>query len=402
MARVRRRVQRKRAGRRKTTRTGRRIRGVSAAGYRGAYPTMPPIGAFRGRRFPITGRKRKFRGRSRTGTATRRRTVGDSAGYIQWSKYAAVRKLGRLTQRKMNFNNNEILDLVFKRTGRVDGGGSLWAGNYVDLVNAPNLAIRPIYLFDLTSAITAAGSASPGVNLIRGLSATLPYYQFAPVPGINASNSLANAWQRLVEPSVVRHCTDNAILKWSELKFDLWGCKEHPVEWEITLCQIDPVCLPDPKDPGLNMDDRQGVDFWDQVSTRLCFTPTDRKAPNGARNMIRVMDRRSFVMNPTATYETDTDPHVRSVRLFYTLNRRCQFRWRNSLPADLTLNVDPAQNAGWDPYIGSDQYTTVVPKARVFCMLTCKNWRSPVSGYGGMTTSNTASFNVCITNRWIV
>lgn len=393
MAIRRRRVVRKRPLRRK----GRRVNGVSV-GIRGAYPTLPPIGVVgsrRGRRIPV-GTKRRFRSSSRTATK-RRRTVRDSAGYIQWDQSKYTKTLAKLTLGKIVRANTQICDYIWKRVGRLDGSGQLYAGNWTDVTLTPDQAYRPIYLVDLTQK---QGGIGPVFQLIRKLGAT-PEMVFNPIYGQSSTGSLAYDYQSAYNPTTANSApSDVAILKWSEIRADIWGAQNHPVEWTFTLCQLNEKVLPD--NENVTLFDREGIDWWDGVSSKLCFSPSDRKINNGPyKNHLKVMDRRSFIINPTSTTENDADAHCRSVRFFYKVNRKCNFSWSNNSPATLVADVDPAQNGNFDHFTSGDTHYTVEPKARVFMMITCKNWRTPPTSYAGMTPANTASFNLSVYNRWI-
>lgn len=349
--------------------------------------------------------RRRFAGRTRT--QTRRRTVRDGAGYIQWDKSSYQKSLGKLTQTKLNMANSDILDLIWKRTGRLDVQGQMFAGNWLDTTGAVHKAFRPIFLVDLTSGITQGATASPVVQLVRNLgTGATTNYVFEPVSGYTSTGGLSAQWQRAFQTSpagVTPQLTNKSILKWTELRFDLWGSREHPVEWELTLCQLDEEVQLDPASGGITLSNRQGVDFWDQVSSKLCFSPSERKVANGIdKNMVKVLDRKSFILNPTSNTEVDADPHVRSVRLFYRMNRKVSFVWRNYVNATQIAGVDPAQNPGWDPNVASDQFDTAEPKARVYMMVTCKNWREPPTSYAELDTGNTATFNMSVYNRWVV
>lgn len=384
-------------------RRGRRVNGVSV-GVRGAYPTLPPLGVVRtrrGRRLPV-GTKRRFRGSSRTVTK-RRRTVGDPGGYIQWAKSSGYKALGRLTQRKVNNANSEVIDFIWKRIGRLDGNGQLFAGHYLNSAATPDEAYRPIWLVDLTSGIVGGTAHFPVTQVWRQLSGTTPRVAFAPHDGQTSTGGLSSAWQRAINGGTTTtnlSLSDTSILKWAEIRADIWGAKEYPCEWTFTLCQLSEDVLP----PGTDVDlyDRQAIDWWDQLASKLIYSPSNRQVSNGRRNMMRVLDRRSYIINPTSTTESDTDPHVRSVRLFYKLNRQCRFIWRTSSPVALTDNVDPADGVRYDPITTGDQHATVMPQARVFMMITCKNWRAPVDGYAAMNSANTGSMNLGVYTRWVV
>lgn len=395
---------RRRVQKRRLTRRGRRTHGVTAL--RSAYPTLNPFGIAKprvGRRIGV-GAKRRGRYGPRTATK-RRRVVRDSAGYIQWAQSKFTRKLGRLTLKKqLKALANEV-DFVWKRTGRLDGGGSMFAGGWVDQTTNPDEAWRPIFLVDLTSGKVGTITHQPVVQLVRVLDAGFPRYDFRSVSGHTPTGGMSAYWNTAgsggTADAMNTSLDARSILKWSEIRADIWGAKEHPCEWTFTLCQFDEKLLPDP-DMGLSMSEREGIDWWDQFASKLQFTPSERKVANGLYgNRMKVLDRRSFVINPTSTTESDVDAHCRSIRLFYRLNRRCNFQWSNRVDPVFTADQDPAQTVQFAPSLNEDQKSTVHPKARVFMMVTCANWRAPPSGFEGMTTANTGSFNLSVYNRWI-
>lgn len=394
--------------RRRARRGGRRLKGVTAVGFRGAYPTLPAMRAFRGRRVGLRTGMKRTRARTMTRTTNKRRRVMDPGGYTQWNSSKFAKKLGRLTQRKLNLVSTTNLDLIWKRTGRLDGGGQIYLGSW-----SPDStqAYRPIFLCDLTSGAQVAGRAAPCYILKRKFDVSFGSYQFEPVAGYEASGiTLDSRWQTAnwTGPTSAASCGGRAILKWSEIRADIWGTKEHPCEWTFTLCQLDDRVLPTGHDYTTYLNgnalDANATTWWDSFSQQLVFTPSDRKINDGVyANVVKVLDRRTFVMNPTSTTETDTDPHVRSIRLFYNMNRKLNFVWEDRTPvnAEIQVSEDPAQNPRFKPFLPADVDFYVAQKARVFMMVTCKCWRAPIDGYNNLTTSNTPSFNFAVYNRWI-
>lgn len=386
--------------RRPLRRGGRGIRGV-ATSLRSSRPRRVGPMASQGPR--LAGRKRQRGPRSWTERlfGKRRRAVGDPGGYTQWSFSKGSKTLGRLTQRKINRATTDVLDLMWKRVGRLDIGGQMWAGHFKNSAATPDEVYRPIYLVDLTSGIAGGTVHSPVVQVWRRLGVTGEVV-FAAVEGTDANAALTAGWQRAVNPGPTTTnpgLSDQSILKWSEIRADIWGAKEYPCEWTFTLCQLHPDVLP--VGVSTTTTDRVAVDFWDQLSSKLIFSPTNRGVANGPRkNHLRVLDRKTYVLNPTSTTESDADPHVRSLRFFYRMNRRCSFTWRNSVPTALIQDLDPADTVRFDPNISSDQHATVEPKARVFMMITCKNWRAPIEA-AALSTANTGSLNLSVYNRWI-
>lgn len=372
------------------------------------------MGSRRGRRIPAVGKRK----RSRTFTANKRqRTVTDTAGYLQWKRYKYAKNLGALTLAKQLSCQRKTLQLTWRAIQKLAGNGILWMDNYTDNVSNPNLVYRPIYLVDLTSTIVQGAGAmavragSPVFGLKRTL-ATTPQYDLVAIQGQTPTQNTGvrnvTTWTTTYGGSgswnnstYVTACVrDRAILQWAEIRVDLWGSQQQPCEYTLTLCQFDDRVLP-PED-STTIVDRQAVDWWDQLSAKLVFNPSIRKSQNGFHsNMIKVLDRKTFVINPTATYESDTDPHCKSVRLFYRMNRKVNLAYRNALPGSYALNQDGG--AAWlDVDTGGTEqnYTTPQPKARVFFMITCANWRGTQVG-ATQTKADTGSINLEVNTQWI-
>lgn len=159
---------------RKTRRPARRgglrkLRGVAGTMRNAFGRRSGPASAQRPR---VAGRKRQ-RGPRSWGEfvfGKRRRTVKDSAGYIQWGNHKYSKNLGRLTLRKLVKANTTIVDYIWKRVGRLDLGGQLFANNWYDSTTTPDEAWRPIYLVDLTAKQGSAGG--PVFTLKRKLGTT--------------------------------------------------------------------------------------------------------------------------------------------------------------------------------------------------------------------------------------
>lgn len=416
MARRIRRSIRKRRSTRRVSRVGRRLRGATAF-VRGAYPTLPPITSRRRvvKRGARLGKRRRFA--SGSGTVTKRVRIGDSAGYTQWKRYGFNRKLARLTLRKTLRANAATADFVWRAVAPLRERGMLWMYNRVEAATHDQWS-RPIYLVDLTSAYTQHGNVAPVHRLIRGTilenSLQIPAYIAQEVPGLSPTDIRSNAWdlgteygwQRAFETDPER-LSEKSILKWSEIRLDLWGCKKAPVEFTLSLVQFDEKALP-PHSLTDGITERQAVDWWDDLSTKLINNPNIRRPPNGEfNNLLKVIDRKTFTINPTATYESDVDPHCKTVRLFYRHNRLVNFVWKSGDPAGTNVDqvsTDPASTTRYNPQLSNDGMSTAEPKARVYLMITCANWSGTADWATAApavpTTEKDASFNLQVYNRW--
>lgn len=385
----------------KLSRKGRRLRGMTAVMPGGAYPggSFTAFGTRRGSRLgPLGKRARGYTGMTRR---VKQRRFVDSSGYLQLQKYAFRKKLAKWTLNKAVRAVTQHYDFIWRATQKLAGNGKLWMDNYYVGTGATTQTYRPIYLVDLTSANTNGGQGQPVWGLRRIQSASLPQYDLVPIIGLDNQGVNSTYWTDFYSGGQVSNykLTEKSILKWSEIRLDLWGSVTQPCVYTLTLCQFDEAIFP--LDPGsTSLVARQAVDFWDDLSGKLIFNENLRKPPNGNfRNMIKVIDRKQFIINPTATYESDQDPHCKVVRLFYRHNRMVNFAWQTRVPKTHLDGVDPASAVTFDTTYGSEVYTTPQVKARVFLMITCGNFRGTQSG-SAQSKNDTGSINMSVLNRW--
>lgn len=395
--------------RRAARRPGRRPLGVASAMRRGRPRRAGPA-----QRQRVAGRKRTRDPRTWTEYVfgKRRRVRNDPSGYVQWTRDRAAKKLGRLTLNKIVKANTEIADFLWKRNGRLDTVGAMWLYNSYETLAGADKHHRPVYICDLTSGVAPTETAVPVWRLIHTTDGTVPFYSMEPVLGLNSDGtSTVAGWRDALasgsSTSIPARLTGVSILKWSEIRADLWGAKNFPCEYQLTLCQIDPDVIED-VDYGntaaawstLGTPDQ--VRFWDGVCSKLVFNPNERKVAPASANRIKVLDRRTYRFNPTQSTENDGDPHVKSIRLFYRMNRRCNWMWSDKSNFNLTTaDDDPAHGPTWEPITASDTRARVHPKSRVYLMITCAEW-GPPTAFGTETSVNTPSMHLTLYNRWIV
>jgi len=401
----RRRVARKRYSRRK-------IHGVSAVGYRGAYPSLTAQNFGVRRRGRLAGANaRKRRVGFSSGPVRKRTRVADTGGYDQWRRYQYARKFGKMTVRKQLSSVVSYYDYIWRRLSPLRGLGALYF-NHFRLIGpgTEDTIFTPIYLIDLTSARTTYGNALPvrQVVLNRGKAdGGINTVGFEGVSGIaEDGTSLSPEWQmfgtnaRTGSSGTASQLSGRAILSHSEIKIDFWGAKTRPCEFTATLCQIDEDCVPDPDAYPSNLSfqylsDPKALAFWSALHDKLTFNPNVRRPDAGVGNVIRVKDRRQFMVDPIESTESDPDGHCKTVRLFYRHNRLVNFEW--SAPSTVFNSENPLT---FDPKINSKADCSPNPKARMYLMLTCASFGARVDSYEAQNQSTRGSMNLQVFNRW--
>lgn len=402
----RRRVARKRYSRRK-------IHGVSAVGFRGAYPSLTAqnFGVRRRGRLAGTNARKRRMGYS-AGTSRKRSRVADTGGYDQWRRFKYARKFGKMTINKQLKSVVSYYDYVWRRLGALRSGGQMFFPNWREIpdLGTSNFVYTPIYLCDLTSARTVFGNAMPVRNVILDrdkIGGGLNAIRFDAIPGYQEDGvNFTNEWQMFATNArngaseAGALLSGSAILSHSEIRIDLWGAKSRPCEFTLTLCQLSDDLVPEPYAYASNvtsqyLTDAKALSFWGNLADQLTWNPNIRRPDAGVGNNVKVLDRRTFMVDPTETTENDPDGHCKTVRLFYKHNRLCNFEW--SANNTVYSSDNPLT---FDPKISTRSDCSVQPKARIYLMLTCASYDPMLDSYEDQNFSNRGSLNMQIFNRW--
>lgn len=340
-----------------------------------------------------------YTGRTSTVSRTQARNrVEDTGTYQQWRTSTFQKTLGRLTQRKLGRLRFDGTTLFWRTINNPDtGSGSQYFSNYY---TAGSAAGMPCWVFELNSCYNivseAANYASPAYVMTR---AETPGIIWSAAQGQTAANALSSEWQverNSVGPNIITGTPLGAgILQWADIRLNLFGCKAQPTKVYIELCQFDEEVIPS---LGTNTDFNY-VKFWDQQMRPFVFNDTFNQNSFGATKMKRVLDRKIIEFQPTSTTESDADPHMRTVKLFYRLNRFCNFTWKDSLSGG--DNVTNAQLT--TPYMHTNQgdnQNRVHPRARLFLMLRAVKFVRNTN-YAAQTNTDTPSFNIQMRTKWL-
>lgn len=306
-----------------------------------------------------------------------------TGGYNQWSQRYHQATLGKLTPRKIDRLSLSRLVLTHRRIGPFNDNGQLYLEN--KLFSNGNLRF-PLVLFELNSTNNVINGSvqnhAPVKMLHQSASPSQLYWE--DIQGQATDGSLSAAWQ--IENSEFGSSAgntfphDNAIHKWSSLDLELWGCKNKPTKYTIELVQFNEDVLPD-----WAARTGQSAEFWQSMVKHYTYSPLAKMEDGYNRAKYKVLKRYKVNIDPTANYENDSDPHVRTLKLYYKMNRHCNFAWQFSNPAIQSAtdmnDVDWKQEA-------NQASTQVHPNARIYVMIRASNY-TQISPTG--TTDNTTN-----------
>lgn len=340
-----------------------------------------------------------YRGSTRTQTESKRNRVEDTGSYQQWRTSAFSRTFGRLTQKKLGKLRMDGTTLFWRSINNPDiGTGQQYFSNFYTAGSAAGL---PCWVWELNSCYNivneTAAYAAPCYEMSR---AETPGIIWSAKSGQTAANTLSTDWQverASVGPSIITGTPLGAgILQWVDVRLNLFGCKAQPTKVYIELCQFDEEVIPSVG----TFTDQNYVKFWDQQIRPFIYNDVFNQNSFGATpRMKRVMDRKIIEFQPTSTTESDADPHLRTVKLFWRLNRYSNFMWKDSLTSG--DNVTNTQLT--TPYMHvsqGDNQNRVHPKARLYLMMRAVKFVRDAT-YVAQTNTSTPSFNIQLRTRWL-
>lgn len=351
----------------------------------------------------VAKRTKLRRGGSRTVT-TRKKDDDGTGPYQQWSQRYAQATFGRMKLTKLI--NRESLIISWQNYSRFNQGrGVMWIGQANDTTN--NARLLPCFLADLTSCPNhVSGSlANPSVlyqlykSTVVGTDGNIG---FKVLNGLNSTGGIASNWS--IEKS--EHNTSSAsaypgaqsVLAWSQIEMELWGQQQYHTKYTVELVQFHEDVCPQ-YDLALANTGGQLEMFWDAKMKSYTYSPLYQGNITGYSGpKLKVLKRYNVDIDPTSTTETNADPHVKTFRLFFRFNRRCNYGWKKSGGNGQNIaefdDVDFAieQNAN---------EVTVHPSARIFLMIRATDFNVKAT-LAEQSVANTPSVSLKIRNKHMI
>lgn len=368
---ARRRVRRNRSARRKVVRrrklTGRQ---QSIVPYLAGVAAQHAFSRFAGSTSAV-GAKRK-----RVASGQRRRNESDGTGsYSQWTQAYRSARFGKLTPRKIDSLSLNRIVVTHRMLGPFNDYGQVYMKNWKKTDGSIEY---PLMLMELNSCNNLVLGTVTTHQPVRTLyqtadTASNPKEMFwYPQPGLLANGNVDTTGSWVLENSggtsnsahTFPH--ESAIHKWSSIDLELWGCKNKPTKYHIALCQFSEDVLPD---WGNRKD--QSAEFWQSLVKHYTYSPMAKMDDGFNRKKMKMLKQYTYNIDPTASYENDPDPHVKTVKLYYKFNRKCNFAWQFAGPEVQT--VADMNDEDWKAEHGQNQ-TQVHPNARIYLMIRASNF----------------------------
>lgn len=327
-----------------------------------------------------------------------------STGYNQWE---IEKKKTSLSKRRTTRISRALKQLsasqekIISRWNAVknfQNNGFYWLSNKVSGTDR----LLPLYTFDLT-ALTNYGNngfiaAQPCSQMLQnntgGISffakehydadgATLittpqlelaPYKNSATAPGSDVS-------------AVMPH--NYSYLKWASIKLNCWGCKNRPTKFTIQLVKVtDPDITPSHNYP---INDKRTSVFQNLIKAKT-FNPISTTGASVQSKKLKVLKSETFTIQPTSSYETDTDPHCKTINWFVRIDKFIKYVEKAKV---LTTQADTLDQADYVLNTGEQVSSYADPRARIYVLVTSTNFAVDATDNNADTPSFDMSVRVC-------
>jgi len=307
------------------------------------------------------------------------RDDGTSGGYSQWTQRYQQSTFGRLTTRKINKLSNDTLIFRHQNIGPFNDYGKRF------MYNATNATtwFTPLILFELNSVNNHINGTQTFMNPVHQMTQAIATGHIAwdSIAGQSTDGtSLITNWipekSSHISTAVSTSPMDQSIHKWSSLDLELWGQTTKPTMYTIYLCQFSEDVLPETVFAAnvgsyATITNQNAIEFWQSMIKRYTYSPLAKIDDGWGKKKIKIMKQYKINIDPTASYENDPDPHVKTMKLFYRFNRKCNFEWKYSNAQG--QSVANMNDADWQQEDGENQ-CQVHPNARLFVMLRASNF----------------------------
>lgn len=303
----------------------------------------------------------------------RRRNKGGTGSYSQWTQDYKQGKFGRLNGRKIDRLSTERIIYTHRLMGPFNDYGQFFMSNYQE---ANGNQLYPLMMFELNSCNNVINSVITGQAPVYRM-----YQSGSQIGWLQANGQIPDGsatsvhWQLEQSPHANNQSgsfpLDQAIHKWSSLDLELWGCRNKPTKYHIMLCQLSEDVLPD-----WGNRTGQSAEFWQSMIKHYTYSPLAKMDDGYNRKKIKILKQYTYNIDPTASFENDPDPHVKTVKLYYRFNRMTNFQWQFSTPD--VQSIANMNDADWRQENNQPQ-NQPHPNARLYVMVRASNFTKVVA-----------------------
>lgn len=311
-----------------------------------------------------------------------------SSTTVQQTKSSTSTRLGRKTtaaQTALKLTRSQLETVIYRWNGvkSFDSYGNYWMQNRT----VTGVRYLPLYMFDLTSVYEnpTGTNSNPFLQLCQ--SSTTGVMAFTPKD--NGATGAGLTWFVEKSPTSATDPPDpfsKSFLKAVSIKLNCWGAKTKAAQYTIQLVKfLDDELVPShgTYTADLALGTAKRSDFYQNLIKTLTYNPI---AQTGGtyRGRMKVLKSETFTLQPNDTSDGDTDPNVKTVSMYVAMNRIISYQESAAvLPTDTQLN----ENASFAQLNSAQFKPQTRPKARVYLMIRCSNYKADVAESNDQTPS---------------
>lgn len=380
----------RRRGRRRLTTTG-------AAAWRRSGGTM--TSRKRRVRSRVAGKKRRAPGYNRTGYKRRRQISAQPSEYSRFTT-----RMGRYARKTVKQAFKEIRagqsKIVYSFRNFADfTKGSAWMRNRETEDGTKRYC--PLYLYDLTCArVLRTVDGMPPISLDSQPMLTLMMNKadggisWQSVPGkahdginmyeLQCETDTANQVGRLNKP--------NSIIKYFNIKMNLFGCTNRVTKWHISLVQLKDDDLDPWVAASTPMLGNKYSGFWQSLVKPYMYNPISDQG-TGWNKDLRILKSWIFIQNPQNSTDQDPAPAVKEFRCFIKKNMLC--KWDNYFNDEENGAAEVADNGGYVVNRNAQMNAYLPCRKRIFLMIRAMNLAEDSTDSISLTPSFDFNIKTC-------
>lgn len=229
--------------------------------------------------------------------------------------YKPKTTLSRLTKEVRQRSETTIYR--FQGLKSFDDNGYYFASCGLDAASTKTL--MPCYIYDLTAIQNVGtGGSVVGAQPLRRATWNLSTSNIGwdTISGIQNDGTTTNSTilvEKRPTASTLSFPHEKSRLLWTDVKMNLWGTQNKPTEWTIQLVKF----YDDNFDPWNTPTNQvEHTTFWQSQLKHYVYNPIATTSQGIVRRGMKVLKSYSKVIQPTANYENDPDPHAVTLKWF--------------------------------------------------------------------------------------
>lgn len=269
----------------------------------------------------------------------------------------------------------------------------------------------PLYIMDVSSVINNVNGVQTNPPALYGMYVSnVGGINFAPDVNVGPANVQGTTWNleaTSAQSNIINVPHERSLFEWLQVKMNMHGAKQRTTRFNVMLCQIDQRVIPPDLNGFTTFNDPTVQQFWASLITNYVRDPITPSPVNFPKGFLKVWKSYNFTIDAASTVDENPDPHMKTQKMFFKLNRLQNYGWQPNTNTVVTPDqiygvsgADPAQF--WDQDIGENS-TRVHPNARLYLIIRATNWFRTITQSSELQSLDTCpTFDLLVRAKHII